>query len=117
MSICISAKMEELTLEDYRCASVSFPKDDALQILGRFAGLRIDRYKTLEIWDKNVKLIISKAKMKIEYFGREFSAESKLTEDDLDLILGCCYDQAFAMYDAPHVDFEFEDFDLTIGWP
>lgn len=116
MSISISAKIEELTLEDYRCASVFFPKDDALQILGRFARLHIDKYNTLEILDKNAKVIISKGKMKIEYSGRGFSAETKLTQDALDVLLGCCYDQVFAMYDAPHVDFEFEDFDLTFGW-
>lgn len=116
MSIQISAAIEELTGEGYQCVMVSFPKDEALQILGRFAGLCIDRYKTLEIRDKNAKLIISKGEMKIMYLGRGFTAETNLTQDILDLILGCCYDQVFAMYDDPHVDFEFERFDLTIGW-
>lgn len=116
MSVSISAKIEELIVEDDRCVSVSFPKDDVLRILGQFTGLYIDRFTALEIQDKNTKLIISKGKMKIMYLGREFSAETKLTQDALDVMLGCCYDQAFAMYDAPHVDFEFEDFDLTFGW-
>ena len=116
MSISISAKIEEMTGEGYNCCIVSFPKEDAHQILGRFAGLHIDRYKTLEIRDKNAKLIISKGEMKILYLGRAFSAETKLTQDALDVMLGCCYDQAFTMYDVPHVDFEFEDFELTFGW-
>ena len=116
MSIQISAVLDELNDENYRCVMVSFPKDNVIQILGQFVGLHTDRFRTLEIRDKNAELIISKGKMKIEYSGRGFTAETKLTQDALDLIMGCCYDQAFSMYDAPHVDFEFEDFDLTIGW-
>lgn len=116
MSIQISAVLEELNEEKYRCVMVSFPKDNVFQILGQFAGMHTDRFRTLEIRDQNAELIISKGKMKIEYSGRGFHVQTRLTQDVLDLILGCCYDQAFAMYDAPHVDFEFEDFDLTIGW-
>lgn len=116
MSIQISAVMEELNEGKYRCVMVSFPKDDVFQIMGQFVGLCIGRTKTLVIRDKKAQLTISKGKMMITYSGLGFTAQTKLTQDALDLIMDCCYDQAFAMYDAPHVDFEFEDFDLTIGW-
>jgi len=116
MSIQISAVLDELNDENYRCVMVSFPKDNVFQILGQFVGLCIGRTKTLEIRDKDAKLIITKGEMKIMYLGRAFSAETKLTQDALNVMLGCCYDQAFTMYDAPHVDFEFENFDLTLGW-
>ena len=116
MSIYINATIEEMRGENYNCIFVTFPQDFVMQILGRFAGLQIDRYNTLVIQGGNSKLIISKKEMMIKFCGIDRPIENKLTQDVLDVIVGCCYDKAFAIYDSPHIDIEFKNISLTFLW-
>ncbi len=112
----IPCKIECVKDDDYLCAIITLRKEFAIELLLLLDALKYDRIRKFACNDKKCSAIFSLAldgEMQIYISGL---IQENLLCTQTDLLRCCCIDCVFENYDFPHVDYEFEKVDLTIGF-